>query len=212
LFHTPNNTSRDTVSCNFDMKDLQLLYLDSNLKRSFFLEIFKNELNCDGIISSILFREQLSLENELSNEIRKYLDKGEIVPYKLLEVIITNKIQEFFNTRILLIGYPKTIEQLESFKIALLEENISISKSWYIKHRDFDDFKNKKFHEDETNPWFIKYGSDMEKTWTNNFLTTRQEISHLLESGLVLDTRIIELSYEESIDTDSIRNKIKNCN
>ena len=194
------------------MKELQLIYLESNLKSSFFLEIFKNELNCEGIISSILFKEQLLLENELSIEIRKYLDKGEIVPYKLLEIIITKKIQEFSNTSILLIGYPKTIEQLESLKIALLEENISISKSWYIKHRDFNDFKNKKFHQDETNPWFIKYGSDMEKTWTNNFLTSRQEISHLLESGLVLDTRIIELSYEESIDTESIRNKIKNCN
>ena len=73
-----------------------------------------------------MFRKAIKEETELGKEAKSYMDRGELVPDEVTVGIVKERISEDDAKRLLLDGFPRTIEQAEALNniMSELDRNI----------------------------------------------------------------------------------------
>ena len=92
------------------------------------------ELGIPQVSTGDLFREHLKNETELGKLVRKYMDRGELVP----DQVTVDMVRERFSRPdcaqgALLDGFPRTIRQAEGLDALLAEKNEKLAAVPYIK-------------------------------------------------------------------------------
>lgn len=153
-----------------------------------------------------LVREQLKIDSGLTKEIRKYLDSGDIIPKHLTEQLISSEIMKKSDGDVLISEYPRTVEQFESMEKFLSKLMIKVSRIWYFKQADFNQF-TLHFYE-EHKQWTDKYGDEMKNTWTEKHNKKTAEIRLLKQMTEKCQWIDIDLTYETFRDSVYIENTI----
>jgi len=74
-----------------------------------------------------LFREAITAQNALGNEIKSYVENGRLVPDELVSEVVFEKIkQPDIRSSFLLDGYPRTMEQAKSMDEFVKKEGIAV--------------------------------------------------------------------------------------
>lgn len=84
-------------------------------------EKLKNRLNLPHISTGNLLRETVKKETSLSNKIKSFLDRGELVPYSIILRLLREIIKE--KEKFILDGFPRNLLQAEELDVILGEEN-----------------------------------------------------------------------------------------
>jgi adenylate kinase family enzyme len=188
------------------MRKAQILFCDVWLPRGFIGQLLAKANHLEAIVIRDLFREALNTADTLKDEIKSYVDKGEIVPIKTVERLILWGIQH--RPRFLLIGYPRSVEQFESFMQFCMTHAINIDKLWYFKTEDFVGILNDTSHfsklhwsEEETDEYKQKRLSDHNKfrDVMNSFVLSHKQLWH-----------VVPLNRGEFTDEALITSKISN--
>lgn len=192
------------------MKQTQIIYCDVNLDTKIVSSTISECLGLRTVPVSNLFRNQLSILSDLTQEIKKYLDNGDMIPDFLVNQMIENEINKDTDKSILLIGYPRTVQQFESLAPMLLQNAVPISRVWYFKHRDFDGFIEKLYINKKE--WTDKYGDEMKSQWIKNQVKIKGEIKLLKCADGPHQWTDIDLTYDNFRDKSYIKNEVlKNC-
>ena len=95
------------------------------------------KLNIIHLSTGDILRAQLLKKNDLSFKLKKIIDNGELVSDKILNQIISERIEENDCKRgFILDGYPRTMPQVFFFNDLLVKKNLEIS---YIFEFSIDD-------------------------------------------------------------------------
>lgn len=89
------------------------------------------KINAKYIATGDVFRHIISTDdNELGKEIKKYMEKGELVPDELAIKIFTDEIlPKDLNCNMILDGYPRTETQAKNFDEFLSNKNLKINSA-----------------------------------------------------------------------------------
>lgn len=90
-------------------------------------EMLKKQLHLDHISSGEVLRKEVSTGTDFGNEIKQYMDKGEIGPVELITKVIIEHIKSKTGNGVLLDGFPRTMYQAR-----VLEESIETQAAFYI--------------------------------------------------------------------------------
>lgn len=148
-------------------------------------------------------------QGKLKDEVNSYLTNGELVPTVTIEKLIDQAFKKR-SKDILMIGYPLTVDQFQSFKMFVAREKLLMSNIWLFKVNHFEDFMEKRFREDDVKKWAAKFGDEMRKTWTKKHDEFEMRMRELID----LDDHAwttIGLDYSERNDVNLIVSGIKNC-
>lgn len=80
-----------------------------------------------------VMRTNINNETYLGNQIQNYIGKGELIPDSLTFEVIKHEIESKEAKNILIKSYPKNLPQVDLLVNYCLENNIEISKAWYMK-------------------------------------------------------------------------------
>jgi adenylate kinase len=73
------------------------------------------------VSSGDLFRNEVNSGSILGQEIKKYMDNGELIPNELTTSFLTNKLSdEIYNNGMILDGYPRNLSHLQIFNEILM--------------------------------------------------------------------------------------------
>jgi len=97
-------------------------------------EILKDTLQLVHISSGDLLRDNIKRETDLGNYAKQYMDKGDLVPDKLIIDMILDRLQQPDAERgVLLDGFPRTRPQAEALDDALDLKGKRVNAALYIK-------------------------------------------------------------------------------
>jgi len=82
--------------------------------------LIKEKFNICTISTGDIIRSYLTRNHPLSDELRSYVKKGQLVPSSLINQILKNELQNLNLKEVILDGYPRTVDQLN-----FLIENIA---------------------------------------------------------------------------------------
>jgi len=77
-------------------------------------ELLSKEFDVIKVVAGDLLREEKKKESELGKEISKFMDKGELVPVKIIHDLIKEKIKG--KEKYVIDGFPRNMEQVEISK------------------------------------------------------------------------------------------------
>ncbi len=84
-----------------------------------------------------ILRNEVKHETELGKKAKQFMEKGELVPDDLIIKMIEKRIsQSDCSNGFLLDGFPRTIEQAESFDRMIKEKNLKLDRVIYIDVED----------------------------------------------------------------------------
>lgn len=90
-------------------------------------KVLSDEFNVLHISSGDIFREAVKSGSEIGKTLKKYMDRGELVPDEIVNEIIIERLKEpDCRTGFILDGYPRTLNQAKIFDIALEEMGIKL--------------------------------------------------------------------------------------
>ena len=139
------------------MKKVHIILSSRGISPSILTETLSDKLNLISIPINELFRELIKSKTKFSNEVKSYLDKGELIPNELTNRIIENRISTI-ESDIQIIRYPRTKEQFLSLKESLHSNRFLIEQIWFLKLNDIQQLINYKLENESDNPYTIKFG------------------------------------------------------
>jgi adenylate kinase family enzyme len=186
------------------MRTAQILFCDRWLPRDFISGFLAQANQLEAVVMRDLFREALKTADTVRDEIKRYMDEGEIVPIETIERMILWGIQQ--RPRFLLTGYPRSVEQFESFMRFCSHHAISVNKLWYFRTEDFEDILNNTSH-------FAKLDWTEEEIeeYKQKRLFDHDKFRGLMDSLLLSHKqlwRVVQLNRGEFMDTTLITSKI----
>ncbi|MBC7326666.1 adenylate kinase [bacterium] len=86
-------------------------------------------LGIPHISTGDIFREEMSKNSALGLEVKRYVEKGELVPDELVNQIVRRRLsQEDCRNGFILDGYPRTLQQAEALDSILKELSLPLKK------------------------------------------------------------------------------------
>lgn len=92
-------------------------------------ELIVNDYHIAHVSTGDMLRQAISEQSAVGLEAKGYMDKGELVPDKIIHDIIVDRLsKDDINKGFLFDGYPRTKNQAEDLSIILKELNLRIDK------------------------------------------------------------------------------------
>lgn len=190
------------------MRKLNILLLDWMLSKSKISEALSLVLSAKLFNVGNLIKEQLNENDDLGNEIKKVLESGEKLTTEIIGKVILRKLKGNIDN-VLLLGYPRSVEELIELKKILTIEDFKLVNIWYFKQREPNEFMNRHFQSLTHKPWFDKFGAEIIKTWKINFKRRREEVAEIQNSIDESKWIEIETDYVDEVSTEYIIQLIK---
>lgn len=181
------------------MRNCHIVYIDPHLDRQLISKILSDGFNLKTILVSDLFRSQLKIQNELTKDIKFYMDSGQVIPVQLTDKLIEMEIDKT-NGNILLEAYPRSVHQFESVGNLMALKGFSIDVVWYFKHFNFEIFVSD-YYESKKQRWISKYGEEIKEKWFNDMAKMKNQIELLksIDSYLWTEIPLTHLTFRDSV-------------
>ncbi len=155
------------------------------------------------------FRNQLINEDDdLTKKIKLFLDSGNIIPSNLIEKFLKNKFNEIESPKILLTGFPTTIDQFLILENIMECLKIEFETIWYVRQNNPEDFMKEYFKDPKQKCWTDKFGEESIENWKERFSKIQIFITEIQKIILNTKWNIIEIDYEIQLDEKQIITKI----
>ena len=192
------------------MRKTNILFIDWGLSRNKCEKALSTELKFSIFNIAELLKEQLSINDDLTKELRKYVDVGKVLSTEILGKFISKNIDNI-NGNILINEYPRTVEQFEELKKILLENNIELENIWHIKQREPNKFREEHFENPKEQIWINKLGSGIIDNWKAKFKERSEQITEIKKVSEENKWKVIEMDYVDNLSTEYIQQRIKDC-
>ena len=194
------------------MQKISLLYLDHQISNSKTKKVISEMFNLFLFDFTVQFRELIFEENnELSKEIKTFLESGNLIPTNYLEKVLKTQLSKIENQDILLTNFPRTKEQFLMLEKLLQNLNIKIERIWYIKQNNPDVYFKDYFENPENKKWLDKFGDEIIDKWQDEFSKRKDFIMGIQEITDNIEWKIIEMDYVSELNDQHIIEKINGC-
>ncbi|KGO86684.1 nucleoside monophosphate kinase [Flavobacterium suncheonense] len=194
------------------MKKISFLFLDYQISNSKTQKVISEMFNLFLFDFTVQFRELIfEQDNEVSKEIKSFLDSGNMVPTNCLEKVLKIQLSKIENQDILLTNFPRTKEQFLMLDKLLLNLNIKIERIWFIKQRNPDEYLKKYFENTENKKWLDKFGDEVIDKWNDEFTKRKEFVIEIQNTTKNIEWKIIEMDYVSEINEQFIIKKINGC-
>jgi adenylate kinase len=86
-------------------------------------------LGIPHISTGDIFREEMEKNSELGQEVRRYVERGELVPDEVVNLVVKKRLsQDDCKRGFILDGYPRTLQQAEALEEILKELSLPLKK------------------------------------------------------------------------------------
>ena len=192
------------------MKKLDILFVDWGLSRRKIEEAISSITDLGLLNFANSIRKELKRKSELSTEIKKELDSGELLSDIVIEKLITQDIRK--NDRdLILTAYPRTPEQFVGLQKILLKENRILNKVWFFKLKNQNDFMEKHFENPSNKKYLEKHGNEVITDWSAKFEEKRKSIDSIRSVTESIEWKNIEMEYVQDLSAEYLRERIKDC-
>tara|TARA_R110002050_G_C8883107_1_gene508978 strand:+ start:108 stop:689 length:582 start_codon:yes stop_codon:yes gene_type:complete len=192
------------------MRKLNILFLDWRLSRSLTESSLSSELNSSVFNLTKLLKEQLRNNDDLGKEMMKLLEGGEMLTTEIIGRFISRNLKTI-SGNIILLEYPRTLEQYDGLKKVLKNDNIELENIWYFKQREPNQFMKDHFENPKEKQWIDKYGSEIIEKWETEFKKRREQIIEIQNASDKTKWKIIEMDYVADLSVEYIKQRIKDC-
>ncbi len=194
------------------MQKISLLYLDHQISNSKTKKVISEMFKLFLFDFTVQFRELIFEENnELSKEIKTFLESGNLIPTNYLEKVLKTQLSKIENQDILLTNFPRTKEQFLMLENLLQNLNIKIERIWYIKQNNPDEYFKDYFENLENKKWLDKFGDEIIDKWQDEFSKRKDFIMGIQEITDNIEWKIIEMDYVSELNDQHIIEKINGC-
>ena len=194
------------------MQKISLLYLDHQISNSKTKKVISEMFNLLLFDFTVQFRELIFEENnELSKEIKTFLENGNIIPTNYLEKVLKIQLSKIQNQDILLTNFPRTKEQFLMLENLLQNLDIKIERIWYIKQNNPDVYFKDYFENPENKKWLDKFGDEIIDKWRDEFSKRKDFIMGIQKKVNNIEWKIIEMDYVSELNDQHIIEKINGC-
>lgn len=184
------------------MRLIHILYYNPELPRGLILKAFTSCLGPQTILLDELFRNQLRVDSPLTAEIKKHFGKGSIVPNHLTEQLIIQAINPASTQDILIVNYPRSVQQFESFESFAHANGLTIFKCWYFMHADFE-----LFMKNQGSKWKNTFGEEITGKWVEAQETNVNQVESL-KRFTQYPWACVSLTHETFKELDYIKGEI----
>lgn len=187
-----------------------ILFLDDNISKT------KTENAICSTFDLTLFdftqelRSQLCLTDELTKEIKSFIDDGRVIPTDTLEKFFIKRITEIKTPEILLSGYPRTSEHFQGLEKLLLTLQLPIHQIWYVRQRDPERFMIDYLQDQKENKWLKKFGEEFATGRQQSFEKKRVYIDNIRQAAGQYDWKILDMDYQPNLTEQFITQKLRN--
>jgi adenylate kinase family enzyme len=192
------------------MRKLNILFLDWRLSRNLIESALSSELNSSTFNLTSSLKEQLRNNDDLGKEMIKLLENGEMLTTEIIGRFISKNLNSIRGD-ILLSEYPRTPEQYEGLVKVLKNNNIELENIWYFKQREPNQFMKDHFKNLKEKQWINKYGSEIIKKWKTELNKRREQIIEIQNISDKIKWKIIEIDYVADLNTEHLKQQIKDC-
>uniref|UniRef100_UPI00404998F7 nucleoside monophosphate kinase n=1 Tax=Flavobacterium sp. TaxID=239 RepID=UPI00404998F7 len=183
------------------MRKLNILFLDWRLSRSLTESSLSSELNSSVFNLTKLLKEQLRNNDDLGKEMMKLLEGGEMLTTEIIGRFISRNLKTI-SGNIILLEYPRTLEQYDGLKKVLKNDNIELENIWYFKQREPNQFMKDHFENPKEKQWIDKYGSEIIEKWETEFKKRREQIIEIQNASDKTKWKIIEMDYVADLSVE----------
>ncbi|PKB43059.1 adenylate kinase [Cellulophaga sp. RHA19] len=192
------------------MRKLNILFLDWRLSRSLTESALSSELNSSVFNLTKLLKEQLRNNDDLGKEMMKLLEGGELLTTEIIGRFISRNLKTI-NGDIILLEYPRTLEQYDGLRKVLKNDNIEFENIWYFKQREPNLFMKEHFENPKEKQLIDKYGLEIIEKWETEFKKRREQIIEIQNVSDKTKWKIIEMDYVADLSVEYIKQRIKDC-
>ncbi|MEP0213900.1 MAG: nucleoside monophosphate kinase [Cellulophaga sp.] len=192
------------------MRKLNILFLDWRLSRSLTESALSSELNSSVFNLTKLLKEQLRNNDDLGKEMMKLLEGGELLTTEIIGRFISRNLKTI-NGDIILLEYPRTLEQYDGLRKVLKNDNIEFENIWYFKQREPNQFMKEHFENPKEKQLIDKYGLEIIEKWETEFKKRREQIIEIQNVSDKTKWKIIEMDYVADLSVEYIKQRIKDC-
>jgi adenylate kinase family enzyme len=179
------------------MHRIQFLYIDPCLPSDFIGNTLSDILKLKTLSVGDMLRQQFARNDDLTLRMREYIDFGKIISPNLITELILVSINELQHTDILLLGYPKTLEQYQNLSKMLLDNNYEIGEFWYFEHKDSLQYFHKYYEQPKQKPYLDKYGDEVKQSWFKSIDKHSEDINQLYILTNQIKWNRIKVSYTD---------------
>lgn len=191
------------------MKKISLLFLDHQIPYSKTQKAISDECNLFLLDFYAGFKSlMVEEENELTNQIKSFLDRGTLLPTHFLGEILKFLLNKTENRDVLLTNFPKTTEQFLMIDKLFKDLDINIEKIWYIKQNNPEEYFKQYFQEPENKKWLDKFGEEIVEKWNSEFSKRKQFATEIQKTSKNIPWQIIEMDYNPEEIEEIIIKKI----
>lgn len=177
------------------MKSVVLLFLDHRISVPSVQNAFGVALDFSLFDFSTELKKQMELKDELASEMNAFIERGEFIPSHFFEKFITKRLQNDTADKILMCGYPRSVEQFQNLEKLFEKLDLSNDVIWFAKQRDPELYLTNYFEDPNNSPWLEKYGSEVIDVWWENFRKNRERIESIMNVSKNKNWHIFEMDY-----------------
>lgn len=187
-----------------------ILFLDDNISKA------KIENAVCSTFDLMLFdftqelRNQLLLPDELTKEMKSFINEGRVIPIATLEKFFLKHITETKKQKILLSGYPRTLEHFQELEKLLYSLRLPIHQIWYIRQRDPERFFIEYLQDQKENGWLKKFGDEFVIKRKQSFTERRSCIENIRQVAKQYNWKIVDMDYQPNLTEQFITKKLQN--
>jgi adenylate kinase family enzyme len=177
-----------------------ILFLDDNISKA----------KTENAICSTFDLTLFDFTQELRKEMKSFLDEGRLIPTATLEKFFVKHIAEAQAEKILLSGYPMTLEQFQRLEKLLQTLQLPIHQFWYVRQRDPERFMIEYLQDQKENEWLKKYGDEFITKRQQSFAERRAYIDTIRQAASKYIWKIVDMDYQPNLTEQYIKQKIHN--
>ncbi len=185
-----------------------ILFLDDNISKTKTENAFCSTFDLTLFDFTRELRNQLLLTDELTNELKSFIDEGRIIPTATLEKFLVKYIAETKAQEILLSGYPRTSEHFQGLEKLLQTLRLPIYKIWHVRQRDPESFMKQYLQDPKENAWLKKFGDEIITKRQQSFADRRVSIDNIRQVSRQYDWKVVDMDYQLNLTEQFIAQKL----
>ena len=169
------------------MKEISLLYRDRFERSSrFLIKEYENFFGFKSINFASIAKQNINENTPLGAEANKFIKEGKFVPCSIFQNMIEVEINSQIAEKLIIINYPKNLEQLQLLNKYIGSTNSKFCESYYIKSQNAEqnfskDGKMMQIEEKYKSKDYILMNAKRSKSANESIVSEIQKITELIE-------------------------------
>jgi len=186
------------------MQKIHILFIDAGLSIESLKPIFSVKVQATIFDFRERLRQAFNKEGQLARDMLSLLSAGELLTAELIGQFLAEDFK-LIRDDIVLLGYPRTVEQFQGLLELLEKEAIELATIYHIKQDNFDQFIELYLSDGKKKEWGVKYNEETREKMTEIFLDKQRQILEIKKISAPIKWSVLEVDVNGNLNWEELK-------